>query len=322
MPRSLLLAHAGGPLIPTETPAIRPGPGEVLIRHTAIGLNYVDSYFRSGHYPVPAYPAILGAEAAGEVVELGDGVADLRPGQRVAYVMPPLGAYTSARIVPANRLLPLPDGITSDAAAAMLLKGLTAHMLLNRVLPPLAGETILIHAAGGGLGQILVQWTKLVGATVIGTAGTPDKEAAARAAGADHVIAYRTEDFVARTRALTGDDGVAAAIDGIGGDILARTLACVRPFGMVASLGQPAGPIPPIDVETLGPKRALALARPSVFAYVADIARYRRAATETLAMMDKGVHAAITGHYPLDAAAEALDALSAGRTLGSLLLHP
>ncbi len=299
-----------------------PGPGEVRIRHEAIGVNFVDIYHRTGLYPLAALPAVLGVEGAGAIDAVGQGVEHLAIGDRVAYAGAPVGAYAATRLLPQAKVILLPENISSRLAAASMLRGLTAHMLLTRTYQVNAGSTILIHAAAGGLGALLVRWTKHLGATVIGTAGSAEKAQIAKAYGADHVIVGRDADIVSEVAALTGGKGVDFAIDGIGGDMLLKTLACVRPFGTVASIGQAAGPIAPIGVEELGPRRSLSLARPSIMAYLADPHTYSVASAALIAMMQAGVVAEIGGEYPLAEAARAHADLEAGRTTGSLLLIP
>ncbi|KGJ02918.1 NADPH2:quinone reductase [Paracoccus halophilus] len=299
----------------------QPGPGMVRIRNLAIGVNFIDIYHRTGLYPL-SLPATLGVEAAGVVEALGEGVTGFSIGDRVAYAGAPVGAYATARSLPVSRLIKLPDGIEFRSAAASMLKGLTAHMLLTRTYAVERGTTILIHGAAGGLGSILVRWAKHIGATVIGTAGSEGKADIARSYGADHIIVGRNADLVSEVGSLTQGVGVDFAVDGIGGDTLLRSLACTRRFGTVASIGQAAGPIPSLAVEDIGPIRSLSLARPSVMAYAADLPAYHRAAEALLEMMQKGVCAEIGGEYPLADAAQAQSDLEAGRTTGSLLLIP
>jgi NADPH2:quinone reductase len=296
-----------------------PGPGEVRLRQTAIGVNFVDIYYRAGLYPVAQLPTGLGVEAAGTVEAVGEDVADLAPGDAVAYGGRPIGSYAEARIVPAARLLKLPPTISPRLAAASLLRGLTAQMLLHRLLPLTAGQTILIHAAAGGVGLLLTQWAKRLGLITIGTVGSEEKAALARAHGLDHAILYRQSDFVAAVRDLTDDQGVDFAVDGIGGQTLAKTIATVRPFGMVASIGQAGGPIPAVDVHSLS---GVALARPSVLAYVSDLDTYRTAAAALFAVLADGLAVEIGADYPLAQAAQAHRALEAGNTSGSVLLIP
>ncbi|MDQ0325459.1 NADPH2:quinone reductase [Rhodopseudomonas julia] len=301
-------------------PALVAGPGEICLRQEAIGVNFIDIYQRRGLYRLPL-PAVLGVEGAGVVESVGEGVTHIAPGHRVAYAGA-LGGYATRRKLPAWRAILLPEEIGSRVAAASMLKGLTAHMLLTRTYPVGAGTVILVHAAAGGLGVMLVRWAKHLGATVIGTVGSREKAELAKAQGADHVIVGRNADLVAEVAAITDDKGVDFAVDGLGGAILAKTLGCVRPFGTVASIGQAAGPIPPVAVEDLGPVRCLSLARPSVMAYAADQGAYPQAADALLQAMQQGVVAQIGAEYALGQAAEAQAALEAGRTTGSLLLVP
>jgi NADPH:quinone reductase len=300
--------------------AQEPGPNEIRIRHQAIGVSFIDIYHRTGLYPLPP-PAIPGVEGAGIVEALGDDVEGLAVGQRVAYGGL-TGAYATTRLLPAWRAIPLPDAIPFRLAAASTLRGLTAHMLLTRTYPVARGSVLLVHAAAGGLGVILTRWAKHLGATVIATVGAPEKAEVARANRADHVIVGREIDVAAKVAVLTGGRGVDFAIDGIGGGMLARTLACVRRFGTVASIGQAAGAIPPIPVEDIGPMRSLSFARPSVMAYSADKDVYPAAAAAVLGMIEAGISAEIGPDYPLEAAAEAHADLEAGRIIGSAILLP
>ncbi|SFH77961.1 NADPH2:quinone reductase [Collimonas sp. OK307] len=308
-------------VVTCEPPQL-PGPGEVRIRHEAIGVNFVDIYHRTGLYPLAAMPAVLGVEGAGVIDAVGEGVEHLAIGDRIAYAGAPVGAYAATRLLPQAKAILLPDSISSGLAAASMLRGLTAHMLLTRTYQVSAGSTILVHAAAGGLGALLVRWAKHLGATVIGTVGSAEKAQIAKTYGADHVIVGRDADIVAEVAAMTGGKGVDFAIDGIGGEMLLKTLACVRPFGTVASIGQAAGPIAPINVGELGPRRSLSLARPSIMAYLADPHTYSVASAALIAMMQAGVVAEIGGEYPLAEAARAQADLEAGRTTGSLLLIP
>jgi NADPH2:quinone reductase len=299
-----------------------PGVGEIRVRHTAIGVNFVDIYQRTGRYPLPALPAVLGVEAAGTVEAVGPDVAHVSPGQRVAYAGPPVGAYASARNLPAERALPIPDDIADDTIASLLLRGITTHMLYSYVYQLKAGDTVLVHAAAGGLGLVLVQWAKARGARVIGTVGSPAKAELAKSHGLDHAILYRERDFVAAVHELTGGQGVDYAIDGIGGQTLLQTLGTVRPYGMLANVGQVAGDTGPIDPALLGPARSVALCRPGVIQFMADISRYREGALATFRELQRGLKPNIGAVLPLDQAAEAQRRLEAGETSGSILLHP
>jgi NADPH2:quinone reductase len=298
-----------------------PGTGEILVRQTAIGVNFIDIYLRTGLYPLSALPAVLGIEGAGVVAAVGADVAGLRVGDRVAYAGA-IGAYATERVLPAWRAVLLPPTITDAAAASALARGMTAHMLMTRVHAVGPDTVALVHGAAGGLGSLLVQWAKRAGATVIGSVGSASKAALAREAGCDHVIVGRDIDLAAEIAGLTGGRGVDVAYDGIGGTMLRKTLACVRPFGTVASIGQVAGPIPPLDVEELGPRRSLIFARPSVMAYMSEPATYQRAAVEVTKTMADGLLPTIGQTYPLAEAARAQGDLEAGRTTGSVLLLP
>lgn len=306
--------------ISADAPA-EPGPGEIRIRHDAIGVSFIDIYYRTGLYPLPL-PATLGLEGAGVVETIGPDVTGLSPGDRVAYAGGLVGAYASTRLLPAARAIRLPNEISAQTAAASMLRGITAHMLLTRTYPVGPGTMVLVHAAAGGTGGLLIRWAKHLGATVIGTVGSPRKVELARTAGADHVVVGRDADIVAEVRKLTNGVGVDVAYDGIGGDMLSKTLACVRPFGTVANIGQAAGPIPPLNIEEIGPRRSLSLARPSFMAYSADTNLYRMAANTVVAAMRLGIASTVGAIYALDDVAQAHADLEAGRSSGSLLLIP
>jgi NADPH2:quinone reductase len=299
-----------------------PGVGEVLIRQTAIGVNFLDIYHRTGLYPLPTPSTVLGVEGAGIVAALGSGVSNLQVGQRVAYAGPPIGAYASERLLPAVRAIPLPPTIPDEIAATAMIKGLTAHMLLTRTYTVTRGTTILVHAAAGGVGSFVTKWAKRLGATVLGTVGTEAKAAIARDNGADYVIVGRDADFVRSVQELTNNRGVDVAYDGIGGTTLQRTFQCVRRFGTVASIGQAGGEIPPLDIDQLGPGRALVLARPSVMAYSSEPETYRNAAADLWAMLQDGMTPTVSRSYPLVEVARAHEDLEAGRTIGSVFLVP
>ncbi|TWC74278.1 NADPH2:quinone reductase [Rhizobium sp. SJZ105] len=316
----LIAAGDGDNLRVSACPPQAPGPGELRIRHEAIGVNFIDIYQRIGLYPLPL-PAVLGVEGAGVIEAVGPEVGDIQVGDRVAYTGIP-GAYAATRLLPAWRAIKLPDDISTRIAAASFLRGLTAHMLLTRTYPVKRGETLLIHAAAGGLGTVLTLWAKSLGCIVIGTAGSSGKADIARANGVDHVVVGREADIVLEIGRLTKGRGVDFAIDGIGGEMLRKTLGCVRRFGTVASIGQAAGPIPPVSVEELGPTRSLSLARPSVMAYAAEQETYHLAAKAVIAAIRQGIMPEPGGEYSLSEAAQAQTDLESGQTAGSLVLVP
>lgn len=298
-----------------------PAADEVRIRQTAIGVNFVDIYQRSGLYPMP--PAnIPGVEGVGVVAAVGASVTSVKAGDRIAYAGAPVGAYAAERNLPAWRAVKLPDSLSDEAVASSFVKAITAHMLLFRVYPVASRTTLLVHSAAGGVGQLLTRWANHLGATVIATVSSEAKAAIARQAGASHVIVGRDADFAQAVGDLTGKRGVDVAYDGVGGATLAKTFACVRPFGVVASTGQAGGPIPPVDVSDLGPRRSLSLARPSVMAYMNETEAYRAAADAALAGIASGILKVSGQAYPLTDAARAHADLEAGRTSGALYLKP
>lgn len=322
--------HAPGPAeaLQAEQVAVPPpGPGELRLRQTAIGVNFVDIYHRTGLYPLPPLPATLGVEGVGVVESVGPGLPGWQPGQRVAYAGPPVGGYAQWRLLPAERAIALPPagpgGAQEDARiAATLLRGITAHMLFHALRPLQPGDTVLVHGAAGGLGLVLVQWAKSLGARVIGTVSSAEKAALACSRGLDRAVRYREEDFVAAAREFGGGQGVHLAIDGIGGETLLRTLDAVRPFGMLASVGQLRGQTPSLSLAELGPARSIALARPSVFRYMAELERYRAGAAATLQRLADGLVVDIAAELPLAEAARAQRLLEQGGALGALVLRP
>jgi NADPH:quinone reductase len=298
-----------------------PSTGEIQLRQTAIGVNFIDIYQRRGLYPLPE-AKIPGVEAVGIVSAIGAEVRGIEVGERVAYAGAPVGAYASERNLPAWRAVKLPDTLSDETVASSFVKAITVHMLLYRVYPVAPGTIVLIHSAAGGLGQLLTRWASHLGAVVIGAVGSEAKAAMARDAGARHVIVGRDADFAREIAELTGRRGVDVAYDGVGGATLARTLACVRPFGVVASIGQAAGPIPPVDVDDLGPRRSISLARPSVMAYMNDAEAYRSTAAAVLAEIGSGILKVSGKPYALRQAARAHADLEAGVTSGALYLVP
>lgn len=297
-----------------------PGAGEIRLRQTAIGVNFVDIYQRSGLYPLPG--RIPGVEAVGIVTAVGADVVDLAIGDRLAYAGAPVGAYASERNLPAWRAIKVPAGLADESVASAFVKGITAVMLLDRVYPVRAVDKVLVHSAAGGLGQVLTRWARRRGAMVIGTVGSDAKAELARAAGAHHVIVGRDADFADAVARLTQGRGVDVAYDGVGGATLAKTLACVRPFGVVASTGQSGGPIPRLDLDDIGPRRSLSLARPSVMAYVNDRDDYRRAAAIVMTALAEGELAGAGTAYALAEVATAHRDLESGRSRGALYLVP
>ena len=296
------------------------GRRDVRIRQHWAGVNFIDVYHRTGLYPVPALPAIPGVEAAGVIEAFGPDVDGLEVGQSVAWAGLPMGGYAQSRVIAAERVIALPEHVSERVAAGAMLRGLTAHMLLHRVWPVSRGDSVLVHAAAGGLGLILTQWAKRLGATVIGTVGSEEKARAALEAGADHVLLHKRENIPARVRDLTGGSGVDVVYDGVGGSTLLQSLDCVRPFGLVVSLGQASGSLPEIPLTELGPRRSIAIARPSVVAYAANTASYRTATSELFAALRDGLHIHVGAAFPLAEARAAHEALEAGQTSGSVLL--
>lgn len=316
--------RTGGPeVLQVEEVALGdPGPGEARVRHQAIGLNYVETYYRSGLYPL-TLPSGLGNEAAGTVEAVGQGVTEVQPGDRVAYATGPLGAYSDVRIMPAERLVKLPRGISFEQAAAMMLKGLTANYLLRRSYRVQSGDTILIHAAAGGVGLIVCQWAKALGATVIGTAGSEQKAALAKAHGCDYPLVYTQEKFPERVKALTGGEGVSVVYDSVGKDTFLDSLACLRSFGMMVSFGQSSGAVPPFDIGELSRRGSLFLTRPTLVHYAARREDLIRMAAELFEVVQSGkVKIEIGQRYPLREAAQAHRDLESRRTTGSTILLP
>ena len=324
MARVVRIHETGGPdvLQVEEAPIPGPGPGEVRLRQTAIGVNYIDTYHRSGLYPLPALPTVIGREAAGVVVAAGPDVVELRPGDRVAYPMS-AGAYASERNIPARDVVRLPQTISDRQAAAMMLKGLTAHYLLHRTYPVREGQTILVHAAAGGVGLILCQWAKRIGATVIGTVGSDEKAALARAHGCDHPVVYTRESFRERVMELTDGEGVPVVYDSVGRSTFAQSLDSLRPLGMLVSFGQSSGPVEPLSIGVLAAKGSLYLTRPTLATHIARRADLEQGAEELFRVVSQGhVQIEIRQTYPLEEVVRAHRDLEARRTVGSTLLIP
>lgn len=300
-----------------------PGTGTARIRHTAVGLNYIDVYHRTGLYPLDDRPFGLGVEAAGVVEAVGDGVDRVSVGDRVAYVALPPGAYAEARNVPADRLVRLPEGIDDRQAAATMLQGMTVQYLLRRTYPVQRGDTVLIHAAAGGVGLIACQWAKHLGATVIGTVGSDEKAELARAHGCDHTVVYTREDFLEQVREITAGEGVRAVYDSVGKDTFDRSLDCLGRLGIMVLFGQSSGPVPPLDLGRLAAKGSLFITRPTLFHYTATVEELDRTAGELLELVEKGlIRIEINQEFPLQDAARAHRELEARRTTGSSVLLP
>ena len=325
MIHAIRIHEPGGPekLVWEEVPLPAPKPDEVLVRHHAVGLNYIDVYFRTGLYKLPSLPATLGMEAAGVVEAVGSEVTELAVGDRVAYAMAPIGAYCEARTIKADRLVKLPDGIDFKTAAGMMLQGMTAQYLLRRTFPVKAGDTILVHAAAGGVGLIMCQWAKQLGCTVIGTVSTPAKAEIARAHGADHVLISGQDDLPARVKEITGGAMLPVVYDSVGKDTFTASLDCLAPFGMMVSYGNASGPVPPFDISILAAKGSLFLTRPTLATYTAKPADLVATATDLFSVVLSGaVKININQTYPLKDAAEAHRALEARQTTGSTVFLP
>ena len=300
-----------------------PAAGEVCLRHTAIGLNFIDIYFRAGTYPSPQLPFIPGLEAAGVIESIGENVSGFEVGDRVAYASPPLGSYAESRLMPAGRLVKLPDSIDDRVAAAMMLKGMTAHYLLRRIFKVGPGTTLLLHAAAGGVGLIACQWAKYLGATVIGTVGSDEKAELACSHGCDHAILYREEDFVARVREITEGEGVDVVYDSVGKDTFLQSLDCLKPMGMLALFGQSSGAVEPFDLGLLSAKGSLFVTRPTLMNYVDKRSDLEDTADELFEVIREGVvNADIRQQRPLREAAAAHSDLESRRTTGATLLIP
>ncbi|MGY3450956.1 quinone oxidoreductase family protein [Bradyrhizobium sp. USDA 4353] len=322
MTNAIRFHKTGGPEVLTweQVEVGKPGPGEARIRHTAVGLNFIDIYNRSGLYPVQL-PSGLGSEGAGVVEELGEGVTDLKVGDRVAYGSSPLGAYSEARLMPAALLLKLPDEIDDKTAAAMMLKGLTAQYLIRQTYRVKAGETILLHAAAGGVGLILSQWAKHLGVTVIGTVSSDDKAELAKAHGCDHTIVYSREDFVARVNEITGGKKVPVVYDSVGKDTFLKSLDCLAPLGYAVLFGQSSGAVDPLNLGLLAQKGSLFVTRPTLFTYAAKRESLVAMANELFDVVKSGaVKIEVNQTYPLKEAAQAHADLAARKTTGSTVL--
>jgi NADPH2:quinone reductase len=322
--KAIEIAQAGGPdvmrLVDVEVPA--PAAGELFLRQTAIGLNYIDTYHRSGLYPLPM-PAMLGMEGAGVVEAVGPGVKSFKTGDRVAYGVGPRGAYARHRNIPAARVVKLPKPISDETAAGMMLKGLTVRALLRSVYKVKRGETILFHAAAGGVGVIFTQWAKALGAKVIGTVGSDEKIAVAKAHGCAHVINYRSEDVVARVKEITGGAGLPVVYDGVGQATFMTSLDCLRPRGLLVVFGNASGPVKALDLGLLAAKGSLYVTRPTVMTYMADDDELAAAARDLVDVVKSGkVKIPVNQRYALADAARAHRDLESRATTGTTILIP
>ena len=308
MPKAIRIHEHGGPEVLRweEVEVGEPGPGQLRVRHGAVGLNYIDVYHRTGLYPLPSLPWTLGMEGAGRVEAVGGGVTEFKPGDRVAYASPPVGAYAEVRLMPADRVVALPDAIDDRTAAAMMLQGMTAQYLLRRTYRVQPGDAILLQAAAGGVGLIASQRARHLGATVLGTVGSEEKAELARAHGCHHAILYNRENFVERVREITGGQGVAVVYDSVGKDTFMGSLDCLRPLGMMVSFGNASGPVPPFEPGILAAKGSLFFTRPTLMTYTAKRADLLASAAELFEVVASGaVRIEVRQTYPLAETARA-----------------
>lgn len=314
----------GGPEAMTweEIQVGAPGAGELRLRHLAVGVNYIDTYHRTGQYPVAGFPAVIGMEGCGEVTAVGEDVSGFKVGDRVAYAQP-IGSYCEERLIPAERVVKVPDGISSETAAAMMLQGMTVRYLFKLTYQVRPETTLLFHAAAGGVGLIACQWAKHIGATIIGTVGSEEKAMLAKAHGCTHTINYRSEDFVARVKELTGGRGCDVVYDAIGKDTFPASLDCLKPRGLWVSFGAASGPIEAFDIGILSKKGSLYATRPTLFTHVATREDLETSAGDLFDLVEKGiVKIPVNQTYPLREAAQAHRDLEARRTSGSIVLIP
>lgn len=324
MTKAIRFHQTGGPEVLSwdDIEVGDPGPGEIRVRHTVVGLNYIDTYHRSGLYPLPL-PSGIGMEGAGVVEAVGSDVSSVSEGDRVAYAAGPPGSYAEARVIEAAKVVKVPDGVDDQTAAAMMLKGLTAQYLIRQIHKVQAGETILIHAAAGGVGLIVCQWAKHLGATVIGTVGSNEKAELAKAHGCDHAIVYTRENFKDRVKEITEGAGVNVVYDSIGKDTFMDSLDCLKPLGMMVTFGNATGPVDPFPPGMLGQKGSLFLTRPTLFTYMAKREDLMAMAGELFDVVSSGVvKIEINQTYDLKDAAQAHADLEARKTTGSTILKP
>lgn len=324
MTQAIRISHTGGPEVMTlrSVDLPDPGPSEVRIRHTAIGVNFIDTYHRSGLYPVPL-PSGIGLEAAGIIETVGEGVTHLRAGDRVAYGNGPLGAYAEAVNAPAHRVTAIPDTVSDEQAAALMLKGMTVRYLFKDTYPLKSGDTVLFHAAAGGVGQIACQWARDLGVTLIATAGSDEKCAIAQELGAAHVINYSTEDVVARVRDITSGTGVQVVYDGVGKATFAMSLDCLASRGLMVSFGNASGPVTGVDLGLLTQKGSIYITRPSLMHYVASNEDLAANTADVFDALARGaISTSINQRYALNEAVKAHEDLEARRTTGASILIP
>ena len=324
MVRAIRIHEYGGPEVMRfeEVEVGAPGPGEVRLAQRACGLNYIDTYHRTGAYKIPALPGVIGMEGCGVVTAIGSGVNDLKVGDRVAYANP-IGAYAEERLIPADRVVKVPDAISDQTAAAMMLQGMTARYLLLETFKVGPGTTLLFHAAAGGVGLIVCQWARHLGATIIGTVGSAEKGELAKANGCTHVINYRSESFVERVKEITGGKLCDVVYDGVGKDTFPGSLDCLKPRGLWASFGSASGPVPPFDIGLLAAKGSLYATRPTLFTYVASRDQLVANASDLFDVVSRGiVQIRVDQTYPLSEAAQAHRDLEGRKTTGSTVLIP
>ncbi len=319
MTKAIQIHETGGPEVLRweDVEVGSPGPGQIRVRHNAVGLNYIDTYHRSGMYPLEL-PCSIGMEGAGVVEELGDGVADLAIGDRISYAAPPVGAYAEERVMPGDRVVKIPEGVDDQTAAAMMLQGMTVQYLLHRTYKVKKGDTVLFHAAAGGVGLIACQWLKHLGATVIGTVGNEEKAALAKAHGCDHPVIYTRENLVDRVKEITDGKGVPVVYDSVGKDTFMDSLDCLSPLGTLALFGAASGPVPPFDLNILAGKGSLYITRPTLMTYTASREDLVSTANKLFEVVTSGaVKIEVNQTYPLAEAEQAHRDLEARKTTGS-----
>ncbi len=319
MTKAIQIHETGGPEVLRweDIDVGSPGPGQIRVRHNAVGLNYIDTYHRSGMYPLEL-PCSIGMEGAGVVEELGDGVADLAIGDRISYAAPPVGAYAEERVMPGDRVVKIPEGVDDQTAAAMMLQGMTAQYLIHRTYKVKKGDTVVFHAAAGGVGLIACQWLKHLGATVIGTVGNDEKAALAKAHGCDHPVIYTRENLVDRVKEITDGKGVPVVYDSVGKDTFMDSLDCLSPLGTLALFGAASGPVPPFDLNLLAAKGSLYITRPTLMTYTASRADLVDTANALFEVVGSGaVKIEVNQTYPLSQAEQAHRDLEGRKTTGS-----